>query len=149
MFPQQSPTQAPPGQRLVAERRWRLGVHSRGHPHRIIEDLLRALHTLSVGYKKVAPYNYKCRKLYPARGISCRQSIYKSERSPGLLLPYCLLRESVSGQLTDHVSLCNQCSRPYISRGCMAPQDTVPDKDLQDRKRHISDQPGVAGSDAT
>lgn len=73
MFPQQSATQAPPGQRLVAERRWRLGVHSRGHPHRIIEDLLRALHTLSVGYKKVAPYNYKCRKLYPARGTSCRQ----------------------------------------------------------------------------
>lgn len=56
------------GQRLVAERRWRLGVHSRGHPHRIIEDLLRALHALAVGYKKVAPYNYKCRKLYPARG---------------------------------------------------------------------------------
>ncbi len=69
MFPQQTAAPAAPGQRLVAERRWRLGVHSRGHPHRIIEDLLRALHTLSVGYKKVAPYNYKCRKLYPARGM--------------------------------------------------------------------------------
>ena len=71
MFPQGAQGQqatAAGGQRLVAERRWRLGVHSRGHPHRIIEDLLRALHALSVGYKKVAPYNYKCRKLYAARG---------------------------------------------------------------------------------
>ena len=67
LFPQNT-GQAAPGQRLVAERRWRLGVHSRGHPHRIIEDLLSALHALSVGYKKLAPYNYKCRKLYPARG---------------------------------------------------------------------------------
>ena len=72
MFPQGAQAQqaaAAGGQRLVAERRWRLGVHSRGHPHRIIEDLLRALHALSVGYKKVAPYNYKCRKLYAARGV--------------------------------------------------------------------------------
>lgn len=67
LFPQNT-GQAAPGQRLVAERRWRLGVHSRGHPHRVIEDLLRALHALSVSYKKLAPYNYKCRKLYPARG---------------------------------------------------------------------------------
>ncbi|BDA43258.1 Serine/threonine protein kinase OSK3 [Coccomyxa sp. Obi] len=55
-----------PGQRVVAERRWRLGVHSRGHPHRIIEDLLRALTAQKVAYKKMAPYNYKCRKVYPA-----------------------------------------------------------------------------------
>ena len=71
MIPQGAQAQqaaAAGGQRLVAERRWRLGVHSRGHPHRIIEDLLRALHALAVGYKKVAPYNYKCRKLYAARG---------------------------------------------------------------------------------
>ncbi len=57
-----------PGQRVVAERRWRLGVHSRGHPHRIIEDLLRALAAQKVAYKKMAPYNYKCRKVYPALG---------------------------------------------------------------------------------
>ena len=59
-----------PGQRVVAERRWRLGVHSRGHPHRIIEDLLRALTAQRVAYKKTAtPYNYKCRKVYPALGM--------------------------------------------------------------------------------
>ncbi len=59
-----------PAQRVVAERRWRLGVHSRGHPHRIIEDLLRALAAHSVAYKKMAPYNYKCRKVYPALGAA-------------------------------------------------------------------------------
>ena len=85
MFPQQSTAQAAPGQRLVAERRWRLGVHSRGHPHRIIEDLLRALHTLSVGYKKVAPYNYKCRKLYPARGAARRQRTHHPALGMGCL----------------------------------------------------------------
>lgn len=59
-----------PAQRVVAERRWRLGVHSRGHPHRIIEDLLRALAAHKVAYKKMAPYNYKCRKVYPALGAA-------------------------------------------------------------------------------
>ena len=61
----------PPGAgqaRLVAERRWRLGVHSRGHPHRIIEDLLCSLAAHAVAYKKQAPYNYKCRKVFPALG---------------------------------------------------------------------------------
>ena len=32
-----------PAQRLVAERRWRLGVHSRGHPSAVVAELLRAL----------------------------------------------------------------------------------------------------------
>ncbi|CAL5229165.1 g12440 [Coccomyxa viridis] len=81
MFPQQTAAPAAPGQRLVAERRWRLGVHSRGHPHRIIEDLLRALHTLSVGYKKVAPYNYKCRKLYPARAEMKLEALAKESEN--------------------------------------------------------------------
>lgn len=69
MSPQSSGSVAPQ-QRVVAERRWRLGVHSRGHPHRIIDELLRALLAHTVSYKKMAPYNFKCRKIYPARGIS-------------------------------------------------------------------------------
>jgi hypothetical protein len=67
MSPQSSGGLAPQ-QRVVAERRWRLGVHSRGHPHRIIDELLRALVYHTVAYKKMAPYNFKCRKVYPARG---------------------------------------------------------------------------------
>ncbi len=37
-----------PQQRLVAERRWRLGVQSRGHPSAIIAELLRALRAAQV-----------------------------------------------------------------------------------------------------
>jgi hypothetical protein len=76
------------GARLVAERRWRLGVHSRGHPHRIMEDLLRGLAAHAVAYKKQAPYNYKCRKLFPALGAraarccSCPNDVWE-ERRPG------------------------------------------------------------------
>ena len=70
--------------RVVAERRWRLGVHSRGHPHRIIEDLLRGLAAQAVDYKKQAPYNYKCRKVFPALGArpqpSCSHPAYRIGR---------------------------------------------------------------------
>lgn len=38
-----------PQQRLVAERRWRLGVQSRGHPSAIVAELLRALRASQVG----------------------------------------------------------------------------------------------------
>lgn len=55
-----------PAQRLVAERRWRLGVHSRGHPSAVVAELLRALQGLRVAWKKVGPYNYKCRAATPA-----------------------------------------------------------------------------------
>lgn len=37
-----------PQQRLVAERRWRLGMQSRGHPSAIIAELLRALRASQV-----------------------------------------------------------------------------------------------------
>lgn len=50
-------------QRLVAERRWRLGIQSRGHPSAIIAELLRALRASQVMWKKGAPYNFKCRKI--------------------------------------------------------------------------------------
>lgn len=38
-----------PQQRLVAERRWRLGMQSRGHPSAIVAELLRALRASQVG----------------------------------------------------------------------------------------------------
>ena len=37
------------------------------------QDLLRGLVAHAVAYKKQAPYNYKCRKLYPALGAPARQ----------------------------------------------------------------------------
>lgn len=44
-----------PQQRLVAERRWRLGVQSRGHPSAIIAELLRALRASQVGLTVLVP----------------------------------------------------------------------------------------------
>lgn len=43
-----SDSTAMPQQRLVAERRWRLGVQSRGHPSAIVAELLRALRASQV-----------------------------------------------------------------------------------------------------
>lgn len=42
-----------PQQRLVAERRWRLGVQSRGHPSAIVAELLRALRASQVTRSQV------------------------------------------------------------------------------------------------
>ncbi|KXZ45443.1 hypothetical protein GPECTOR_54g184 [Gonium pectorale] len=50
-----------PQQRLVAERRWRLGIHARGHPSALMAELFRVLQLNQVGWKKVAPYSLKCR----------------------------------------------------------------------------------------
>ncbi|GLI66826.1 hypothetical protein VaNZ11_010801 [Volvox africanus] len=52
-----------PQQRLVAERRWRLGVHSRGHPSALMAELYRVLQLNQVTWKKVAPYALKCRAM--------------------------------------------------------------------------------------
>jgi len=51
-----------PQQRLMAERKWRLGVHARGHPSALMTELLRALQLGGICWKKLAPYNIKCRK---------------------------------------------------------------------------------------
>ncbi|KAG2426687.1 hypothetical protein HXX76_012997 [Chlamydomonas incerta] len=50
-----------PQQRLVAERRWRLGVHARGHPSALMAELYRVLQLNGVAWKKMAPYALKCR----------------------------------------------------------------------------------------
>lgn len=55
--------QAAPQQRLVAERKWRLGVHARGHPSALMAELYRAFQMHQVAWKKLAPYNLKCRKV--------------------------------------------------------------------------------------
>jgi hypothetical protein len=54
-----------PQQRLVAERRWRLGVHARGHPSALMAELYRVLQFNGVAWKKVAPYVLKCRWAAP------------------------------------------------------------------------------------
>lgn len=48
-------------QRLVAERKWRLGATIRGAPAAIMAELYRVLQAKGVTWKKVAPYNLRCR----------------------------------------------------------------------------------------
>ena len=51
-----------PQQRMVAERRWRLAMQSRGHPSHVMAEVYRCLESNSVHWKKLGPYNLKCRK---------------------------------------------------------------------------------------
>ncbi|KDD75259.1 protein kinase, partial [Helicosporidium sp. ATCC 50920] len=48
-------------QRLVVERRWRLGWGSRLHPSTIVQDLCRSLAAAGIAWKRAGPYNYRCR----------------------------------------------------------------------------------------
>eukprot|EP01026_Neomeris_dumetosa_P049397 TRINITY_DN4301_c0_g2_i1.p4 TRINITY_DN4301_c0_g2~~TRINITY_DN4301_c0_g2_i1.p4 ORF type:complete len:237 (-),score=33.85 TRINITY_DN4301_c0_g2_i1:340-1050(-) len=50
-------------QRLIAERRWRLGTCVRGHPSVIMADIYAILRKLGILWKKLAPYNLKCLKM--------------------------------------------------------------------------------------
>lgn len=59
-----------PQQRVLAERRWRLGVAARGNPSALMTELYRVLQANKVSWKKGGPYNLKCRRvvtLHPAR----------------------------------------------------------------------------------
>lgn len=58
-----TPPASVPQQRLLAERRWRLGMHARGHPSALMAELYRVLQVQGVAWKKIAPYNLKCRKV--------------------------------------------------------------------------------------
>ncbi|GAA0146990.1 non-receptor serine/threonine protein kinase [Lithospermum erythrorhizon] len=43
------------------ERKWALGLQSRAHPREIMNEVLKALQELNVSWKKLGPYNMKCR----------------------------------------------------------------------------------------
>mmetsp|Transcript_6363 Transcript_6363/g.12098 ORF Transcript_6363/g.12098 Transcript_6363/m.12098 type:complete len:496 (+) Transcript_6363:583-2070(+) len=47
--------------RMVAERHWSLGVHTRRSPADVMAEVFRALQALGIGWKRHAPYNIKCR----------------------------------------------------------------------------------------
>ncbi|GBF87975.1 snf1-related kinase [Raphidocelis subcapitata] len=53
--------------RLLAERRWRLGVAARGHPSMLMGELYRALAANRIAWKKLGPYNLKCRIIVTLR----------------------------------------------------------------------------------
>ncbi|KAL3526549.1 hypothetical protein ACH5RR_011205 [Cinchona calisaya] len=43
------------------DRKWALGLQSRAHPREVMTEVLKALQELSVSWKKIGPYNMKCR----------------------------------------------------------------------------------------
>lgn len=42
------------------DRKWALGLQSRAHPREVMNEVLRALQELNVGWKKIGHYNMKC-----------------------------------------------------------------------------------------
>ncbi|XP_075501241.1 SNF1-related protein kinase catalytic subunit alpha KIN10-like [Primulina tabacum] len=49
------------GRQFPADKRWALGLQSRAHPREIMTEVLKALQELNVYWKKIGPYNMKCR----------------------------------------------------------------------------------------
>ncbi|GJP48623.1 hypothetical protein CLOM_g7914 [Closterium sp. NIES-68] len=47
--------------RMLADRKWALGLQSRAHPMEVLGEVCRALQALDVTWKRVAPYVTKCR----------------------------------------------------------------------------------------
>lgn len=76
-----------PQQRMVAERRWRLAMQSRGHPSHVMAEVYRCLKSNSVHWKKLGPYNLKCRKSIglTGEGAGLDQGFleFRPEQAPG------------------------------------------------------------------
>ncbi|KAK4477596.1 hypothetical protein RD792_016832 [Penstemon davidsonii] len=49
------------GRQFAVDRKWALGLQSRAHPREIMTEVLKALQELNVYWKKIGPYNMKCR----------------------------------------------------------------------------------------
>lgn len=88
--PGMNQSQGLPQQRVVAERKWRLGVHARGHPSSMMAELYRVLQANQVRWKKLGPYNLKCQKLVMVRPLRAqRMSEDAEDDSPTLPLGPC------------------------------------------------------------
>lgn len=82
-------------QRLVAERHWRLGVKlSSTNPRNIVQELQVALNAESVLWKRIGPFNYKCKAVMTPPLTRPRLATHvRPPRSPPVL-PACPLRDS-------------------------------------------------------
>ncbi|XP_073139399.1 SNF1-related protein kinase catalytic subunit alpha KIN10-like isoform X2 [Henckelia pumila] len=56
------------GRQFPADKRWALGLQSRAHPREIMTEVLKALQELNVYWKKIGPYNMKCRWIPSSTG---------------------------------------------------------------------------------
>jgi len=75
---------AGPQQRIIAERRWRLGVHSRQHPSTLMAELYQSLQNLGLTWKRLSPYTVRARYVHTkarslglidSSAISCQQEM--------------------------------------------------------------------------
>ncbi|GFR41578.1 hypothetical protein Agub_g2299 [Astrephomene gubernaculifera] len=94
-----------PQQRLVAERRWRLGVHARGHPSALMAELYRVLQLNQVAWKKVGPYAIKCR-------AAVRKPSQTGLRTHGSVGGSAAVATRMSEDLDDHIDLDGAGSPP-------------------------------------
>jgi 5'-AMP-activated protein kinase catalytic alpha subunit len=59
------PSPSPLQHRVVAERKWVLGVQLRSHPKEIMTEIHKILRDLDINWKKTGAYNLKCRWVAP------------------------------------------------------------------------------------
>lgn len=64
-----------PQPRVVAERKWQLGQHSRDHPSAIMSKLMRFMASNHIAWKKNGTYSLKC----------CRVGYTQGERGSSLI----------------------------------------------------------------
>lgn len=57
-------------QRFTAERHWGLGLNTRRPPTDVMAELFRALQALAIGWKRIGPYNIKCRHVHCSMDIA-------------------------------------------------------------------------------
>jgi len=70
------PSPSVPQHRVVAERKWGLGLQLRSHPKEIMTQVLKTLGVLDVNWKKTSAYNVKCR--WVARGSSLFENTHSN-----------------------------------------------------------------------
>ncbi|XP_024367035.1 SNF1-related protein kinase catalytic subunit alpha KIN10 isoform X2 [Physcomitrium patens] len=63
--------------RVVAERKWALGVQLRSHPKEIMSDVLDTLRKCDINWKKTGAYNLKCRWVAPNQHLNDRASEHR------------------------------------------------------------------------
>ncbi|XP_047311062.1 SNF1-related protein kinase catalytic subunit alpha KIN10-like [Impatiens glandulifera] len=54
-----------PKAQFPVEHKWALGLQSRAHPREIMTEVLKAMQELNVCWKKIGPYNMKCKWVPP------------------------------------------------------------------------------------
>lgn len=81
---------SPTGQyhRVIADRKWALGLQSRAHPTEVMSEVFRALQELQVRWKKIGLYTIRCRFACPIPDAVQSSADQPSPDFPGALPPF-------------------------------------------------------------